>query len=95
MLPTVIQVKPTQDFKVYVYFCDGKIKLFDMTPHLGKGVFRQISDIKDFVDKCTVINHTLAWDLEGNFDPFKCLDIAPDTIYQNGVDVADPLDKAA
>ena len=38
MLPSVIQVKPTQDPKVYVYFCDGKIKLFDMKPHLGDGV---------------------------------------------------------
>lgn len=95
MLPSVIQVKPTQDFTVYVYFSDGKIKLFDMKPHLGKGVFKQVSDIKIFMEKCTVINHTLAWDLGGNFDPYKCLDIAPDTIYQDGVDVADPLGKAA
>lgn len=91
MLHTVVQVKPTQDFKVYVYFSDGKIKLFDMSPHLGKGVFTQISDIKVFMDKCTVINHTLAWDLGGNFNPYKCLDIAPDTIYEDGIEVADPL----
>lgn len=95
MLPDVIQVKPTQDFKVYVYFSDGKIKLFDMSPHLGKGIFKQISDIRFFIEKCTVINHTLAWDLGGNFDPYKCLDIAPDAIYQDGIDVADPLTKAA
>jgi hypothetical protein len=91
MLHTVIQVKPTKDFKVYVYFDDGKIKLFDMNPHLGKGVFQQISDVDDFMEKCTVINHTLAWDIGGNFDPHKCLDIDPETIYSAGVEVADPL----
>lgn len=96
MLHTVIQVKPTQDFKVYVYFCDGKIKLYDVGPLLNQGVFKQISNIKAFVDKCTVINQTLAWDVGGNFDPYNCIDIDPETIYDEGLDVADPLaEKAA
>ena len=91
MLHTVIQVKPTPNFKVYVYFDDGKIKLFDMTPFLGKGVFQQIADVHVFMDKCTVLNHTLAWDIGGNFDVYKCLDIDPETIYCAGLDVEDPL----
>lgn len=62
MIPKVIQVKPTNDFKVFVYFDDGKIKLFDMGPHLGKGVFKQISKLEDFFDKCTVMNGALAFD---------------------------------
>ena len=95
MLHTVIQVKPTQDFKVYVYFCNGKIKLYDMSPFLDKGVFKQISDIKEFMSKCTVINHTLVWDLGGNYDPYNCLDIDPETIYEDGIEVADPLRVAA
>ena len=95
MFCSFVQVKPTPDFKVYVYFSDGKIKLYDMKPNLGKGVFEQISDITTFMGKCTVINHTLAWDLGGNFDPYKCLDIAPMTIYTDGVVVADPLQHKA
>jgi hypothetical protein len=91
MFHTVVQVKPTNEFKVYVYFADGKIKLFDMVPFLGKGVFQQISDITHFLEKCTVINGTLAWDVGGNFDEYKCLDINPETIYSDGVDAADPL----
>lgn len=91
MLHSVIQVKPTPDFKVYVYFCDGKIKLFDVGPLLTQGVFKQISDVQTFVDECTLINHTLAWDLGGNFDPYNCLDIDPETIYKDGLDVEDPL----
>ena len=91
MFHTVVQVKPTKEFKVYVYFDDGKIKLFDMTSFLGKGVFKQISDIDAFLEKCTILNQTLAWDVGGNFDEYNCIDIDPETIYRTGIDVADPL----
>ena len=93
MLPTVVQVKPNDDFTVHVYFADGKIKLFDMSSVIKKGgVFKQISAVKDFIEKCTVMNGTLAWDVGGNFDPYGCIDIAPETIYAKGKDVADPLE---
>lgn len=91
--PTVLQVKPTRSFKVYVYFSDGKIKLFDMKPYLNKGVFKKISNIDDFLSKCTVINHTLAWDIAGGYNEYECLDIAPDTVYAEGIEVKDPLTK--
>lgn len=91
--PSVIQVKPTRSYKVYVYFSDGKIKLFDMKPFIGKGVFKKISKPDDFLNKCTVINHTLAWDIAGGYNEYECIDIAPDTIYIEGIDVADPLTK--
>ena len=76
MIRSVIQVLPKNNFKVYVYFDDGKIKLFDMS---------------HFIDKCTVLNGTLAWDLDGKYDGTNCIDIAPETIYENGKDVSDPL----
>ncbi len=37
MLPTVIQVKPNDNFTVYVYFSDGKIKLFSMKSIIKRG----------------------------------------------------------
>jgi hypothetical protein len=95
MLHTVIQVHPTRDFKVYVYFSDGRIKLFDMASLIGKGVFAQISDADVFVEKCTVMNGTLAWDVGGRFNEYECLDIDPETIYSDGTTVADPLEEAA
>ena len=91
MFRTVIQVLPKEDFKVYVYFNDGKIKLFDMSYLMGKGVFLKISNIEDFMNKCTVLNGTLAWDLDGKMDGYNCIDIAPETIYENGKEVSDPL----
>lgn len=87
----VVQVFPQSDFTVYVYFSDGIIKKYDVAPYLGKGVFKSISRINDFLDKCTVLNNTLAWDLSGNFDPTNCIDIDPDTIYEDSETVDDPL----
>lgn len=90
----VIQVIPQRDYTVIVYFSDGIIKKYDARPLLHKGVFKKISKIEDFITKCTVLNHTLAWDLTGNFDPYNCIDIAPDTIYESSDTVPDPLTEA-
>ena len=34
-----------------------------------------------FMNSCTVLNDTLAWDIQGNRDTSACLDIDPDTLY--------------
>lgn len=94
-MKTVIQVIPRNDFKVYVYFNDGKIKLFDVSHLIGRGVFDQISDIEIFKKTCTVLNHTLAWDLLGNRDEYQCLDLDPESIYEDGIDVDDPTKNIA
>lgn len=94
MLHKVIQAKPNLDYTVHVYFSDGKIKLFDMKPYLNQGVFKQISDLDAFTEKCTVMNGTLAWDVGGHFNESECIDIDPETIYNTGVAVDDPLEKA-
>ena len=93
MIKKVIQVLPTKNFKVYVYFSDGKIKLYDMSDLIGNGIFSAISDIEFFIEKCTVMNGTLAWDIAGNFNEWKCIDIDPETIYIEGKDVSDPLEE--
>ena len=66
-----------------------------MSPLIGKGVFNKISNIDTFIDKCTVLNNTLAWDVGGNYDPYKCLDIDPIQIYETGKAVEDPLIQSA
>ena len=47
MLVTVLQVYPTPNYKIYIYFSDGKIKLYDVFLFLEKGVFQKLQD-KDF-----------------------------------------------
>jgi hypothetical protein len=89
----VVQVIPKKDFTVIVYFSDGIIKKYDAKPLLNKGVFKKISNIDFFLKTCTVLNNTLAWDINGNFDASSCLDIAPETIYKNSETILDPLKK--
>ena len=95
MLHDVIQVLPQKDFTVYVFFSDGQIKLYNMKPFMKKGIFQKISDIDIFISSCTVMNHTLAWDISGDFNPYKCIDIDPETIYMEGLSVRDPFTKTA
>ena len=82
MFPKVVQVVPMRDFSVYVYFEDGKIVCYDMTQMLEKEAFRTLKDINVFMDTCTVLIDTLAWDICKNRDNTTCLDIDPDTLYE-------------
>ena len=82
MYPKVVQVIPMENYFVYVYFEDGKIVCYDMTKMLEKEVFRPLNDIHVFLDTCTVLNDTLAWDIDRNRDSTTCLDIDPDTLYE-------------
>lgn len=89
-MPEVIQVIPTDDFNVYVYFDDGSIKLYDASEDIKRGIFTVLQDVKKFKECCTVLNGTLAWDLEGNYDETKCLDLDPFNIYENSPEVEEP-----
>ncbi len=82
MFPKVVQVIPMQDYSVYVYFEDGKIVHYDMSQMLEKEVFRCLKEMEIFMNRCTVMNDTLAWDISGKWDNTTCLDIAPDTLYE-------------
>ena len=82
MVPKVVQVIPMEDYSVYVYFEDGKIVCYDMSKMIEKEVFRPLKDIAVFMDTCTVLNDTLAWDIKMNRDTTSCLDIDPDTLYE-------------
>lgn len=77
----IIQVIPHEDYTVSVFFADGKIVLYDAKPFLNTEVFLKISDINTFMEKCTILNDTLAWDVAGNRNESECIDIDPDTLY--------------
>lgn len=81
MFPKIVQVVPTTEYTVYVYFEDGKIVCYDVTPLLKKEVFAILREPEFFMDACTIMNDTLAWDVSGNRDVSKCIDIDPDTLY--------------
>lgn len=79
--PEIVQVVPHNDYTVSVYFSDGKIVLYNVKPLLGKEVFSKIRDINIFMETCTILNDTLAWDIAGNRNESECIDIDPNTLY--------------
>lgn len=80
--PVVVQVIPFDNYHVQVFFDDGKIVEYDATDDLKMGVFQVLQDIEVFKETCTVLNNTLAWDLQGNRDTCSCIDIDPFTLYE-------------
>ncbi len=82
MFHNVIQVIPYEDYKVYVYFEDGKIVCYDAKPLLDKKVFEPLRNVEIFMNTCTILNDTLAWDVSGDRDVSKCLDIDSDMLYE-------------
>lgn len=68
MFYDIVQVIPNEDYTVYVYFEDGKIRsnvCYDAKTLLKKKVFEPLKDIKFFMNACTILNGTLAWDVTG------------------------------
>jgi hypothetical protein len=90
--PKVLQVVPTDDYRIYAYFNDDSIRLIDVKPLIKPGtVFEPLDDINFFKSKATVINDTVAWDIGGNRDPYKCVDLDPLVIFELS-EVDDPLE---
>ncbi len=90
MFHRIVQVYPTDDYKVYLYFTDGKVRLFDAKGLVTQGVFQQLKDIERFKKTCTVLNDTLAWDITGKMDPSQCLDLDPENLYETCPEVDEP-----
>ncbi len=82
--PSIYQVAPQDDFTVNVYFDDGRVKVFDAKPVIGKGgIFSCLGNKDFFKSRCVVLSHTLAWDVAGGYNAMECIDIFPDVIYEN------------
>ena len=88
--PEILQVIPTYDYKVYIYFDDGTIRLYDASELIKQGVFRQLQHDDLFVETCTVINNTLAWTPDKSYSPWTCLDLDPTNLYNSCPIVEEP-----
>lgn len=82
MFPKIVQVVPTKEHTVYVYFEDSKIVCYDVKPLLDKEAFGVLRKVEYFIKTCTIMNDTLAWDVSGNRDHTVCIDIDPDMLYE-------------
>lgn len=89
--PVVVQAIAGEGYTVYAYFSDGSIHLYDMNELVSSGgVFEPLRDRDFFVNKLTVLNDSVAWDLSGKFDPTNCIDIDPFEVYASAR-VEDPI----
>ena len=69
MIPKVLQAVAGQGHLVYIYFHDGTVRLYDASPLLEKGgVFAPLRDDAIFRERLTVLNDTVACDLDGNLN---------------------------
>jgi len=80
-----LQAVANDDFTINVIFADGREYRFDMRPVIEEGgLWAGLANAEVFRGRLTIINNTPAWDLEGNMDEYKCLDIDPELIRQKG-----------
>lgn len=71
-MESVISVTPKDNHLLELKFNTGEMRLFDATPYLEKGVFKQLKN-KTLFNQAYVAFDTVCW--PGN------LDISPDTLY--------------
>lgn len=82
--PEIVQVIPTKEYTVFLYYDDGNVRLYNAKPLLNKGgIFDKLKDIEIFINTCTIMNGTLAWDIAGNYNIWECIDICPDTLLES------------
>lgn len=94
-IPKVIQAVAGENFTIYVYFSDGTVRRLDASSLIRKGgVFAPLQDGSFFRERLTVINDTVAWDMDGHRDPCTCVDLDPCELYESCPVVEDPLKEA-
>lgn len=85
--PEIYQAVAGEDYVVYAYVNDGSVRKVDMKPLLeGEGdcgVFEPLKDKNIFKKTITVIGNTVAWDLDGDRDEYKCIDLDPFLIFES------------
>jgi hypothetical protein len=76
MNPRVVKVSPRNDYKLYLTFTTGEEKVFDMTPYLEKGMFKELKNPSIFNSV-----HPFLGSIQWN----NGLDLCPDTLYLGGM----------
>lgn len=80
-----ISAVPLDGFQVLVTFANGERRLFDLTPYLDHGVFRELRDPALFNSVRPAFD-TIEW--------ANGADIAPETLYQQSQRVQEPASAA-
>jgi len=76
--PNVIEVKPLKDYKVFLIFDTGEVKIFDVMPYINGDWYGQLMNIEYF-NSVRVAQRTIEW--AGGQD------IAPHELYELSVPI--------
>ncbi|MCQ8102888.1 DUF2442 domain-containing protein [Methylomonas sp. SURF-2] len=76
MNPRVKSVQASDDYSLMLEFTDGSQGVYDCTPLLGFGVFKELRD-RQYFKRVAVVDGTVVWP-HGQ-------DICPDTLYLDSV----------
>ena len=79
-MESVIRVSAQDDFTLELWFDDGAHRLFDVRPYLERGVFTRLKDPEKF-RQAFVAFDTVCWPGD--------IDLAPETLYDRSVPLAD------
>ena len=79
-MESVIRVSPKENFSLELWFNNGAHRLFDARPYLNRGVFTCLKDPMKF-RQAFVAFDTVCWPGD--------IDIAPETLYDRSVPLAD------
>jgi hypothetical protein len=71
-----MNVEPLAEYKLSLEFENQEKRIFDVTPYLEMGVFRQLKD-KNIFSRAFVDGGTVMWPGE--------IDIAPETLYDQSI----------
>ena len=88
--PAVVQVIVDAGYQILIYFDDGTIHRYDVEPLLSGPVFLPLRDPDFFRRSLTVMLGTVAWDLDGNRDEERCIDLDPISLYRETPVVPEP-----
>ncbi|MBS7147847.1 MAG: DUF2442 domain-containing protein [Intestinibacter bartlettii] len=78
MYLAVKDVKTIDDYKLILTFEDDSVRIFDMKPLLGKGVFKELKDEKLF-KTVKVSFDSIEW--------ANGIDVDLETLYEDGVPI--------
>ena len=76
MNPRVKDVKPLRDYILLITFANGEVKLFDVTPYLEIGNFKELKD-KSVFNSVKPFPGSIQW--------ANGLDLCPDTLFLGSV----------
>lgn len=72
-MPKLIEVKPLENYRIWVKYSDGVEGVVDLSDLVGKGVFAAWNDYREFQKVHVGPSGEIAWSEE--------IDLCPDAIY--------------